>query len=120
MKRRTYKTNHKKSHRRTRKNNFTSCIISLVLIIICSCYFGSFFSSAQTNDISAEPVREKYYKSIEIQEGDSLWTIATNYMSEEYDSIYTYLNEILLINDISMASIDHIEAGDYLTIAYYK
>ena len=120
MKRSTHTTIHRKSNRTHKKNTFASSIISLLLIIICSCYFGSFFSSAHTNEASNYVPKEKYYKSIEIKEGDSLWTIAKNYMSDEYDSIYSYINEILLINDISIAEIDHIEAGDYLTVAYYK
>ena len=115
MKKITYK-----NKRKNRRNIFHSGIISLILIIMCSCYFGSFFSSAHDEITVNEIKKEKYYKSIEIEEGDSIWKIASDNMSNEYDSIYEYISEILSINNMNILTADHIQEGDYLTIAYYK
>lgn len=111
----------KQSSRTVSKNNiFASGIFSLLLIIICSCYFGSFFSSAHNTNLTSEEPREKYYKSIEIQKGDSIWKIASDNICKEYQSIYEYIDEILSINNINILAADSIQEGDYITIAYYQ
>lgn len=94
-------------------------ILSFVLIIICSCIFGSSFSSAHENHVS-EPVRNKCYKSIQVQSGESLWSIARDNMTDEYDSIDEYIDEIAVINHISTIDMDSIQEGTYLTVAYYS
>lgn len=62
------------------------------------------------------PVRHKYYKSIEIASGDTLWDIAKEYMNEDYDSIYAYIDELKDINGLTS---DGIQESQYLTVAYY-
>ena len=59
----------------------------------------------------------KYYKSVTVQPGDSLWSIAADNMSEEYDSIQDYIDEVCFINSLSNTCI---HAGKNLTIPYYS
>ncbi len=59
----------------------------------------------------------KCYKSIEIQPGDSLWSIAEKNMDAHYTSVNEYIEEIKQINDLHS---DLIHSGQYLSIAYYK
>ena len=56
-------------------------LTTVLLITIGSIVFGSIFSSAQS---SAEEsgIQYKYYKSIEIKKGDSLWSIANEYCED--------------------------------------
>ncbi len=61
--------------------------------------------------------RKKYYTCIVIEAGDSLYGIAANYMSDEYESADQYISEIKKIN--GMISND-LEQGEYLTIPYYN
>lgn len=114
MSKNNYKNNRK------RKSTFISGIVSLLLIIICSCFFGSFFSSAHAEHSPEAPQRIKYYKSIEIKKGDSLWKIAEENIPNEYDSIVEYLDEIISINNLDSVSADLIREGDYLTIVYFE
>lgn len=94
--------------------------VSAVLIIIgCSFGFGSFFSSAH-GSAEEEPVEYKYYKSIEIQEGDTLWSIAERYMGSEYESVYDYMDELAEVNHIKASELDNLRKGDYLMITYYE
>ena len=59
----------------------------------------------------------KYYTSIQIEKGDTLWSIADTYMTSEYDSIQDYIREIKELNHLGP---DDIHAGQYLTIPYYS
>lgn len=90
---------------------FTAC-----LILTCAIFFGSFFSKAE-DTFHEKDTAYKYYTSIEIKPGDTLWEIASNYISEEYSSINDYISEVKSIN--SMAS-DDIKEGHFLTVPYYS
>lgn len=94
------------------------CMAAIILILVCSFGFGSFFSSAHGN-AQEDPVDYKYYKSIKIQKGDSIWNIAKSYMSTEYDSVYDYIDELASINNMDADRLDEIQEGDYLMVAYY-
>ena len=63
-----------------------------------------------------KPKIYKYYTSIEIQEGDTLWSIACQYADEEFISITEYIEELRYMNQLSS---DRIFEGHYLTISYY-
>lgn len=56
-------------------------------------------------------------KSVLIQEGDTLWSIASENMSSEYDSINEYIEAIKECNHISS---DTVYEGNYLIIPYYQ
>ena len=59
----------------------------------------------------------KYYTSIEVQSGDTLWSIASDHITEEYRDMNAYIDEVCSINKISQ---NEIHAGQYLTIPYYS
>lgn len=63
-----------------------------------------------------ECVNKKYFTTIEVQDGDTLWNIAQNYITDEYSDTEDYLNEVRMINHIIG---DEITSGCYLTIPYY-
>lgn len=70
-----------------RKKKKMSAVITLILF--CGCFlFGSFLSFAQ-NSRTEEPVQFKCYKSIVIQEGDSLWSLAERHIDSESETIQT-------------------------------
>ncbi len=55
--------------------------------------------------------------SIQIQKGDTLWNIADEYITDDYDSMDEYMEEICAINHILPGDI---HSGQYLTIPYYS
>ena len=59
----------------------------------------------------------KYYTSIKIESGDTLWTIADEYIDNLDVSKAEYIDEICQINEISE---DEIHAGDYIVVPYYS
>ena len=49
-----------------------------------------------------------------------MWSFARDNMTDEYDSIDEYIDEIAVINHISTIDMDSIQEGTYLTVAYYS
>lgn len=64
-----------------------------------------------------QKARVRYYKSIQVQPGDSLWSIAQVYRTEEFSSIYAYIQEIYELNELQSETI---WAGSYLMVICYK
>lgn len=59
----------------------------------------------------------KYYESIRIQRGDTLWDIAAANRNPDYDGIEEYISEIRRLNHLRG---DGILAGEYLMIPRYS
>jgi hypothetical protein len=90
------------------------CFIAAVFVIAL---FVNFLLP-QSIHAKANPVEttQKYYTSIRIEDGDTLWNIASRNMTDDYTDITAYMDEVCSINHITR---DEIHAGEYLTIPYY-
>lgn len=88
----------------------TTMFIFILTLSVCS-------MSAKAN--STEGADEyKYYTSHLIEQGESLWSIATDSMdTDHYDCVQDYIDEIKFINGISG---DEIQSGNYLLIPYFS
>ena len=96
------------------RRNVIMLVVSLILVIVCVCFVFGF--SAQAHDIH-ESVSYKYFKSIYIEEGDSLWSIGQEYADEHYASVVAYINEVKQMNSLES---DSIKTGSYLIVPYYS
>lgn len=88
---------------------------ALVLVLGISVFYGTNLVDAHDSSDSVTP-EKKYYKSIQITSGDTLWNIAEEYMNDDYESVSEYINEIKRINGLIS---DDIQEGQYLTVAYF-
>ena len=98
-----------------KRQKFLIGLTIFVFALIVTIKSNVFLSEAQNNEDPA--MNYKYYKSIQIQSGDSLWKIAQENMSKEYDSIHDYIDEIKELNHLES---DVIQQNSYLTIGYYS
>lgn len=89
---------------------------TLLLAFLCGITFGSILSSAKGSE-EKKLDTFKYYKSVTIEQGDSLWNIARENMTPEYDSINDYIEEVCFINSLDGTQI---HAGCSLTVPYYS
>lgn len=97
------------------KRRMILLLTAVFMITIGSVVYGSMFSSAQEQSTDAH--QYKYFKSIEIQSGDSLWSIAEEYCDDAYDGdIREYIAEIKELNSLTS---DNIHAGKKLLVIYY-
>ena len=85
-----------------------------VMLVMLSLAGGSFIVRAQ--DACSEPLY-KYYTSIPIEDGDSLWSIADRHADGYFESKQDFLQEVIQINHLLDSDI---RQGDYLIIPYYS
>lgn len=113
-------TSKKSRNTKRRREVFRNKIIMLIFavsIAIGASMFGtsSFVDAHDSSRMEASSV--KCYKSIELQEGDTLWGIAETYMDDTYESVDEYISELKKLNNLES---DEIHEGCYLMVAYIK
>lgn len=85
--------------------------------IICFAFGIVLLSGMLTIVASKKPANcEKYVTTVYIESGDSLWTIAERFYSEQNNSMKDYIHEIKECNHLSS---NQIRQGQYLIIPYY-
>jgi len=104
----------RRNRREEKKKVVLFGLVTFLLVFMIGLTCGSFLSKAKEADISTS---KKYYTSIEIKPGDTLWELAEAYMDDHYDSKESYIAEVLTINSIK--SEDHIVSGQYIILPYY-
>lgn len=82
-----------------------------LMLIICI----SVTSVVLAGSNKKEETMYKYYTSIEIEPGDTLWSIANEYCYDMNMSVNDYIKEIKELNHLPS---DSITSGQYLTIMY--
>lgn len=107
---RTGKRKESRKLKRYVRNVFTT---SFIILFVCV-FFGAFLVSAHEKDLPQETLYT-YYKSIEIQPGDTLWDIAEATMTSQFDSVPEYVEAI---KDMNQLESDEIHYGQHLIIAY--
>lgn len=83
---------------------------AVCMIIICTAFFGSLHSNANNGF--------KYYTSIVVQPGETLWELADQYIDyDHYKDKQSYISEVININHLEE---DVICAGQMLVVPYYS
>lgn len=117
MKKNCYKANHSSAarSRRRRKKKYTALLPLLLILAIPGAVLLTSRIQARAEGLPQDPVY-KYYTSIQVNSGDTLWEIAERYRTEEYKDIPSYIEEVKEINHLTSS---HITDGMYLCIPYY-
>ena len=93
-------------------------ILAVVILIFISLgiLLGTSMNALASSKADAASYH-KYYTSVRIEAGDTLWTIADEYIADLNIDKQEYIAEICSLNDICE---DEIHAGDYVVVAYYS
>ena len=94
----------------SRSNSFGASKYVIGALVLIIGLFAMFFLRQPT---FAQEDSVIVYESVQIHEGDSLWSIAEQYAVEEQD-IRSYIQDICSLNDLS--SDETIYAGQYLIL----
>lgn len=73
----------------------------------------------RANQVKASSVKTEniYYKTVEVEDGDTLWDLADRYMGEKSFSRQEYIEQVKELNHLSG---DTIESGAYLMVPYVE
>ncbi len=89
--------------------------IAVVLVVFFALSYHAMLTHANTE---LEDVSYKYYTSVQIEPGDTLWSLADRYADREhYVSQEQYITEVMNMNHLTR---EDICAGNYLIIPYYS
>ncbi len=92
-------------------------LVILFVVIFCVVVFsGGILAHAQERREETGPYY-KYYTSIRVEPGDTLWDIAGRYMEGTDGTREEYIEELMELNGLPG---DRIIAGQYLTVIYYS
>lgn len=98
-----------------RRTRITKIALLLTIVLVCVFFTGIIAIAGIRQNT---PYVYKYYTSIEVQPGDTLWGIAQErYLENGYDDIRDYIRELRRLNHITG---DDLSAGSRLIITYYS
>lgn len=89
---------------------FVAVFAAICMVLICSLSYRAIKSNASSGF--------KYYTSITVNTGDTLWNIADEYIDYDfYKNKNSYISEVKHINHLEE---DTISAGQTLVVPYYS
>lgn len=98
------------------KRRILISMMSLTLLIMGVLIGSNLLDSSRSEAENSKEIY-KYYTSIQVESGDTLWSIADKYVTSEYSDRNTYMKELVALNNLSDTTI---HAGQYLTVSYYS
>ncbi len=101
----------KRRRRQIQRNRRVAIFFTLVLTVLT----GSVLSNRSQAQAQRQPLY-KYYTDVRVHRGDTLWSIAREYMTDGYASTAEYIKEIKEINQLGA----ELQYGQLLLIPYYS
>lgn len=119
MRTNTRKRKSLRERRKIQKRNLQLRAVVALLSFVAVIFLLIFHFTPQNTQADSEPKAPtyKYYTSIRVSSGDTLWDIANEYRTEEYSSISSYISEVRMINHLKS---NQITDGMYLCVPYYS
>lgn len=107
-----------KKNTKYRTSSVTKFFITVMVIAAAICIILFSNRSVTNADESGNAVvLTKYYKTITIEPGDTLWSIAKEYKSGAYKTTQDYVDELISMNHLHS---DAITSGQKLVVAYFE
>ena len=103
-------------HKRNILGKSLLLIIMTCLIIVCGISYHAVNISADTGE---KTILFKYYTSVPVRYGETLWEIADEYIDySQYQDKNDYVNEVMSINQLNEDGT--VKAGQHLILPYYS
>lgn len=88
----------------------------LVITVVLAFFIACMGSSLKAKAVTDSHRTEKVVSVVSVREGDTLWSIAADFYTEDYSDINELVKEIEKCNGIS----EHIRIGQNLYVPHYK
>lgn len=98
--------------RRAIRKRMLTAAAAVAAVLILSMVLSGFSGIAVTKAPSY-----KYYTAVTVHRGDTLWSIASGHVSDEYASVNDYIREIKEINGMETSRVYY---GQKLILPYYS
>ena len=105
--------------RRRKNRSFRKMILFVSCIIAFTLMFSLILMRNSSSSVvyAEEHLSEIQYKLVEIEYGDSLWSIAEDNITPGFEDIKEYIQAIKECNQLTS---DQINYGNYLLVPYYE
>ena len=90
--------------------------IAAIILFMVALFFVVLFILPERTAAAGDSSTTYRITSVQIEEGDSLWSLASEYYSEEFVSVTDYIGEIKRMNGLTS---DTLYAGNYILIPCY-
>ncbi len=101
---------------RTHRKKVLLFFLTLIVMFGVGVGFGTLLAKAEEPE--TDSMYYKYYTSIKVEPGDTLWDLAELYMDDKhYDTRMDYIYEVININHMMT---DRLTAGKKIIIPYYS
>lgn len=107
--------NRSRVKKRSNSGIFVVAAVAVVIFLLGFFIGSKNMSEVEARDYSANT--EKYYTAVEVESGDTLWSIADEYMTAEYDDRDEYMSEVREMNNLTGSVI---KAGTTIMVPYFK
>lgn len=107
--------NNRIRRQRELRQHIIICVISVLLVFALVFIFSNIKSEASNK---SDQILYKHFTSIQVQYGDTLYSIADRYVCESKNTVSSFIKEVKYMNDIENP--DYLVAGSYILIPYYS
>ena len=112
-------------NQRTRRTEEQLCFQKAILVaflVLCSTLAVLLLTARSAQAKRQEKASYKYYTSITVEQGDTLWSIAEEQLADPetasfYTNMHSYIEEVQTINGLQ--DLHWIKAGRNLIVPYY-
>ena len=105
-----------KKRRNTKKRRQVQIIASMVGVVVLTVFILSMSAGKINAESDLSNHTYKYFTTVYVEAGDSLWSIASEYATPEYSDLDMYIEEVKQLNDLKGIKLQH---GSYLCVPYY-
>lgn len=104
------------NNRRRRNKQLKQRLLISALVVSLFVILVFFFMSTKSMADNKEPLF-KYYKSIQIQPGDTLYDLSHEFVNPEMNDVDSFIEEVRYINNLEEDSCLYV--GNYIIVPYY-
>ena len=105
-----------KRRRNTKKRRQIQIVASMIGVVVLTLFMLSMSAGQINAESDLTNNTYKYFTTVYVESGDSLWSIASKYATEGYVDLDAYISEVKQINDLKGMQLQH---GSYICIPYY-